>query len=449
MARKNGKKKTVGVEETPKRVFGMIREAVAGSYEPALRSVVGANRVAQNWSVDLLKDSQKYEPCSWLCPAPYWNYQSMRKKFNEVKDVEFPWNREVPERALRSGIERAAAARDNHNENPKHFGFPSYRGRGNRDSATFDKVSISKDGRSVWVPKVGWIGLKEQVVLPENGRFISMTVREKAGRWFVSFQIVEEGWVAPAKKPVEVVGAIDFGIGNEFAAVSTNGAVEIVENPRFFRNSEKKMRRLQQKQSRRAVKDSKGRLVGEQSNNYRKSSREVAALHMRIANQRKDFQHKFSTTFVKSHDAGLPDQNVNISGWMKLNGKSVVDVGIAEIRRMIAYKSELYGMTLVPMDRYEATSRKCVHCDTINPNLKWHAESWWCGSCGAFLLRNPNAALVMEKYAWTVLQVQPAETTTDACPTGKVSSVVRSTDHKQETDTVRSENGSASNAIIS
>jgi putative transposase len=388
-------------------------EVEKSGFGPALRSVVGAARVSQNWSVDLLRDPQKYEPCPWICPAPYWNYQNMRKQFNQIKDKEFPWNREVPERALRSGVERAFNAQENHKANPKHFDKPSHRGRGNRDSATFDKVKVSPDGLAVAIPKVGYVPLKEQFVLPANCRFISMTVRERAGRWFVSFQIVEDGWVAPAKKrpeDVETLAAIDFNIGNEFAAVSVNGQVTVVENPRFFRRAEKKLRRLQQKAARRIrLVSVGGKLLKarEQSKNYEKAAQEVSQHHMRIANQRKDFQHKFSTTVVKSHDAVLDDQNISVSSWLKLNGKSVCDVGIAEIRRQIAYKCELYGTIRIPgPGRFEPTSRKCVHCDTINPNLKWHDESWWCASCGAFLLRNPNAARVLEKYGWTVLQTQ-------------------------------------------
>ncbi|WP_353740146.1 transposase [Desulfotruncus arcticus] len=65
-----------------------------------------------------------------------------------------------------------------------------------------------------------------------------------------------------------------------------------MDNPKYFRKSEKKLTRLQRRLSRKK----KG------SNNRRKAKTKVTWLHDKIANQRKDFLHKVSYGIVKKYD---------------------------------------------------------------------------------------------------------------------------------------------------
>lgn len=72
------------------------------------------------------------------------------------------------------------------------------------------------------------------------------------------------------------------------AALSTG---EVIGNPKFFAAEEKKLARAQ----RRLASKAKG------SKNRAKARQKVARLHARIADKRRDFQHKLSTRIIREN----------------------------------------------------------------------------------------------------------------------------------------------------
>ncbi|MGH9751825.1 MAG: RNA-guided endonuclease InsQ/TnpB family protein [Blastocatellia bacterium] len=91
----------------------------------------------------------------------------------------------------------------------------------------------------------------------------------------------------PAVEPETAIG-IDVGF-DRFATDSDGG---IVENPRFFRKAERKIKRAQRRLSRRK----KG------SANRAKARRALAREYEKVTNRRADFAHKFSTGVVKENE---------------------------------------------------------------------------------------------------------------------------------------------------
>ncbi|QQK77308.1 transposase [Salicibibacter cibarius] len=79
----------------------------------------------------------------------------------------------------------------------------------------------------------------------------------------------------------------DVGI-HKFAVLSdgTN-----VENPKFLLKTEKKLKRAQKKLSR----------MKQGSNNWKKQLQNVQQLHIKVANQRRDFLHKRSYQLAKTY----------------------------------------------------------------------------------------------------------------------------------------------------
>src|SRR5262249_19020838 len=115
--------------------------------------------------------------------------------------------------------------------------------------------------------------------LPRDARPTTITVsRDPAGRYFVSFLVEED--IAPLPLSPQTVG-IDLGL-EDVVTLSTG---EKTGNERFFTQEEKRLARAQ----RRHVKKQKG------SNNQEKARRRVARIHARIADRRRDFQHKLTT----------------------------------------------------------------------------------------------------------------------------------------------------------
>ena len=87
--------------------------------------------------------------------------------------------------------------------------------------------------------------------------------------------------------PDDGIVGIDLGI-KDFAVTSEG---EVIDNPKFLRNSTDRLKVLQ----RRASKKQKG------SNNRKKANKRVALKHEKIRNQRQDFLHKVSSRLVSEN----------------------------------------------------------------------------------------------------------------------------------------------------
>jgi putative transposase len=125
--------------------------------------------------------------------------------------------------------------------------------------------------------------------LPKDARPTTITLsRDPAGRYFVSFLVEEE--IAPLPSSPNTVG-IDLGL-EDVVTLSTG---EKTGNEHFFRQEEKRLARAQ----RRHAKKHKG------SKNREKARRQVARIHARIADRRRDFQHKLTTRLIRENPRGL------------------------------------------------------------------------------------------------------------------------------------------------
>ena len=120
------------------------------------------------------------------------------------------------------------------------------------------------------------------------------------------------------------------------------------------------------------------------------------AIHTKIANQRKDALHKFSTTIVREN-AAIFVGDVASSKLVKTKmAKSTLDAGWATLKMMLEYKSHQAG--IVFMEVNEAyTTQTCSCCGAIpTSSPKGRAglgiREWRCSDCGANHDRDVNAA---------------------------------------------------------
>ncbi|KKL07229.1 hypothetical protein LCGC14_2588100, partial [marine sediment metagenome] len=106
-----------------------------------------------------------------------------------------------------------------------------------------------------------------------------------SGRWYACFSCIVEA--QPKDKPSKDVG-IDVGL-NSYAVLSDDTTID---NPRFYRKSEKRLAHLQRGLSRKK----RG------SRNRDKARLKVARLHEYIQNQRTDFLHKASRKIADTYE---------------------------------------------------------------------------------------------------------------------------------------------------
>ena len=165
--------------------------------------------------------------------------------------------------------------------------------------------------------------------------------------------------------------------------VSSEG--ETPKYPQFYRKSEKKLSKLQRRFSRKV----KG------SNNREKYRRRLSKIHTKVTNQRRDFLHKLSYHLIETYDCiCIEDLNMKAMSKALKFGKSVHDNGWGMFTRMLDYKCEWYGKTLVKIDKFEPTSQKCHCCGYKSVETKeLSVRKWRCPKCGAYHDRDVNAAI--------------------------------------------------------
>jgi putative transposase len=121
------------------------------------------------------------------------------------------------------------------------------------------------------------------------------------------------------------------------------------------------------------------------------------AIHLQIANSRRDFHHKLSTRIVREFDY-IAVGNINAAGLAKTNmAKSVLDAGWSSFRSQLAYKAIRHGAWFEEVNE-SFTSQVCSCCGALPESRPKGIAGlgirlWVCSDCGASHDRDVNAAL--------------------------------------------------------
>ncbi|XZO01443.1 MAG: RNA-guided endonuclease InsQ/TnpB family protein [Microcoleus sp.] len=170
---------------------------------------------------------------------------------------------------------------------------------------------------------------------------------------------------------------IDVGINHFYT--DSNG--ETVANPRYLRKSEKALKRLQKRVSRKK----KG------SGNRKKAINKLGRKHLKVTRQRKDFAIKTALCAVKSNDfVAYEDLQVrNMVRNHKL-AKSISDAAWSQFAVGLEYFGKVYGKTVSAVAP-EYTSQECSSCgNLVKKTLSTRTHIC---ECGTILDRDRNAAL--------------------------------------------------------
>ncbi|MEV0726306.1 transposase, partial [Micromonospora purpureochromogenes] len=118
----------------------------------------------------------------------------------------------------------------------------------------------------------------------------------------------------------------------------------------------------------------------------------VARAHARVADTRRDWQHKLSTAIIRDNQA-VYVENLCVVGLGRTRlAKSVHDAGWASFTAMLEYKAARYGRTFARVDRFFPSTRMCSDCGRINDRMALNVRAWDC-PCGSTHDRDVNAAM--------------------------------------------------------
>lgn len=317
------------------------------------------------------------------------NGMKLKKEFNTVKYQLFPWMKSVHRDAHARPFDNLQSAFVNFFK--KRAKRPKFKKKGVRDSfyAANDKLTLS--GRSVRLPVVGKVRIRE--ALRFDGKLMGATVSRSADRWFISVQ-VDVGDLQKARANDCVVG-IDLGLSN--SVTCSDGSVH--QSPKALKKHLKRLRRLSREHSRKQ----KG------SANKRKVSRRLAKLHWRIKCQRHDWLHKLTTHICRENQAvGIEDLAVKNMVKNRRLSCSIVDEAWYEFRRQLSYKAVLYGTDVVVAPRFYPSSKTCSNCGHVKAELSLAERTFACSACGFEIDRDLNAARNLASIATRSLRESDA-----------------------------------------
>jgi putative transposase len=240
---------------------------------------------------------------------------------------------------------------------------------------------VQIDGKRVKLPVVGWVAMREEVRFA--GRVLSVVISREADIWYASFSI-DVAYQVDARSDTRVVG-VDLGI--TALATLSDGSPKIPA-PKPLRRYLNKLKRL----SRAVTRKQRG------SRNRAKAKTKLARLHRRIAAIRADALHKLTTHLTRF--ATIVIEDLNVSGMLANRhlSRSIADVGFFEFRRQLEYKAAMAGSTVVVVDRWFPSSKRCStsRCGWINESLALAERQWTCDQCGVTHDRDENAAKNLE-----------------------------------------------------
>ncbi len=260
----------------------------------------------------------------------------------------------------------------------RKVGYPKFKKQTNSQSARLTRGGFSLKGDGVYLAKIGIVKPIWSRQLPSEPSSVTI-IKDCANRYFLSFVIEVEPIITNAKN--QSVG-IDLGI--KTFAVMSNG--EKAFSP-SYRALDRRIRKLQKKLARQQ----------KDSNRRRKTRIQIAKIHNKIADTRKDFLHNLSTKVV-SENQTIVLEDLNVSGMVKNRKLSRVisQQGWREFRVLVEAKSENYGRKFVVISRWEPTSQICSDCGYKWGKIDLSVRSVLCLGCGIEHDRDENASVNIE-----------------------------------------------------
>ncbi len=341
------------------------------SQRQTLARTFGCARFVYNWALALRRDAYQQR-------GEHVFYRDTSTALTTLKRQEATcWLKEVscvpPQQALRhldTAFRNFFAGRAK---------YPRFKKKHGRQSAEYTTSAFEWDGNALLLAKMSEpLPIRWSRALPKAAKPSTVTVsKDTAGRYFVSFLLEED---TPALPSTPQTVGIDLGL-QDIVTLSTG---EKTGNEHFFTKGEKRLARLQ----RRHAKKRKG------SKNREKARRKVARLHARIADRRRDFLHKLTTRLIRENQV-VWVESLAVKNLLQNHhlAKAIADVGWGELVRQLQYKAAWYGRSVVAIDQWYPSSKRCSVCGHILDSLELDVRQWTCPDCGTVHDRDVNAAL--------------------------------------------------------
>ncbi|MFJ1253105.1 RNA-guided endonuclease InsQ/TnpB family protein [Cupriavidus sp. CuC1] len=335
-----------------------------------LARTFGCARFAYNHMLEL-------RTAAWLERQERVGYHETSAALTALKkQPEFAWLNEVSSVPVQQALRHLQTAFANFFG--KRAKYPTFKSKRDKQSAEYTSSAFTWNGSALRLAKMGEpLAIRWSRTLPKGAKITTVTAsKDTAGRYHIS--LLCDDLIAAKPEGASKLG-IDLGL-THFAILS-NG--EKIAAPNTFRRNESKLSKLQ----RRLAKKQKG------SARRAKAKLKVAKLHAKIADARGDFLHKLSTRLINENQV-IAIESLAISNMQKNRSlsKSISDASWSEFVRQLEYKAQWYGRTLIGIDRWYPSSKRCSDCGHTVAKMPLNVRTWVCPACGTAHDRDINAA---------------------------------------------------------
>jgi putative transposase len=272
-------------------------------------------------------------------------------------------------------------------------GYPRYKGRQHFHSFNFPQFGVGArlDGRRLKLYSIGRVRVRWHREMV--GKVKMVRIVHRAGQWFACF-VCEVEDTLPLPETGKVLG-IDVGI----TALVTTSDGEKVDNPKYYRTAQARLRRVQRSFARKQ----KG------GKNRRKALRSVQRQQVHTANQRSDVLHKLSTRLMQTCD-GVALEDLAIRNMVRNHrlSKSILDSGWGLFKQYLTFKAVNAGRE-IRLVNPAYTSKCCSNCGTEFQDFDLSTR-WVECACGLSLDRDHNAAInILKRAGWDTPVVANAD----------------------------------------
>ena len=298
------------------------------------------------------------------------------KQLPELKE-ELPWLKEVNSQSLQQSIQNMDIA---FKKFFKGAGFPKFKSKRDRQSFSIPQ-NVIVDNDLLIIPKFKE-GIKMSLHRPTKGTIKSATISvTPTGKYFVSI-LCDTKKDIPTKVPIKENTTIGIDLGIKDFAITSDG--EVFENPKYLRKAQSKLKYVQRKYSK-----YKGK----------RTKQNLALLHEKVVNKRKDFLHKLSSKLI-SENQTIALETLAVKNMVKNHNlaQSISDASWSTFVSMLEYKAEWNGKNILRIGRFAPSSKTCS-CGVINKDLKLSDREWTCKSCGTTHDRDILAACNIKSFA--------------------------------------------------
>ncbi|MFD5315306.1 RNA-guided endonuclease InsQ/TnpB family protein [Streptomyces sp. NPDC127098] len=368
----------------------------------------GLSRVVENFCLETVRKKKAQQeaektygiPEDELTKVP-WSAPALEKEWRAAHPERYPWFAEselssrIPKEACRvraAGIKNYFDSRAGKRGGAR-MGWPKWRKRKHGSRFRYDADRAKPiNTHTVRLPSIGDVATREDMswltdrMAAGKARVLGATIKEQAGRWWISFQIEVDRDDINKHHQVDDDApkcGIDLGLKTFAVIRNSDGSREEIHAPKSLNAAQRALRWANKKLAR-AAEDSKNRA---------KARKRLSRLYLRVADRRREFLHQTTTRLTRTKSA-IAVETLHVKGMVRNRrlAQALSDAGLGEFVRQLEYKANWYGATVWKADRWFPSSRTCGDCGRINRALALADRVWVCTGCGTCHDRDDNAA---------------------------------------------------------